>query len=465
MRQLRILLTAVAFAAALLSPAAALAGTFSRPIPLPSNATWEGFAVNDRGEVVGVGSPKAASGSLAILQVGPGRRTTESALAVPGGLRADVSGGRSVALSAAGEVVVGLKAFDPLIPASDEYHGGGGCCSLAGVAAWRLGMAPPPAQLLTPVEVPTTGYEHDVEESPLVVAGPRSATALWVEGPECEAGVCPGNSVVQAFATYGDPFRSATVLASPRAGIVDLALEPDGRPVASWTEEPKRIRTALGSRTGALGTPAAPTAIPAFESPANRIDYPVQPYFAHDTHGDTLFAYLSGGLGPKRLRLLTSREGGRFGDNLLIHGESETAYERLIAAGGHGRVLIAFDAGSGRGPEAMQVLLGTVGGAFGRPLFVYANSVWGSVDSRGRTLLIADEGETEASTVTARVADPGEGFGPPRRLGRGLGSCQFGVTEVWLGGGEEELGTSPDGNAALLLSCRNGRQYLIRYTP
>jgi hypothetical protein len=64
--------------------------------------------------------------------------------------------------------------------------------------------------------------------------------------------------------------------------------------------------------------------------------------------------------------------------------------------------------------------------------------------------------------LDAVLAHRGHPFGKPHLLDPGLFNCgiQYGGDSLF-----EPIESGPDGNAILLITCEDKRQYMIRYTP
>ena len=121
-----------------LPSATAVAGSFSKPVRLPTKGEAWRFAVNNQGEAVGVhGSAKGA----VVVQLGRSGRIAHSWL-----VKAPIDTewvDPYVALGDRGRIAVGILYDDGQQEESHEYHGGPGCCDHIAIASWKLGERPP----------------------------------------------------------------------------------------------------------------------------------------------------------------------------------------------------------------------------------------------------------------------------------------------------------------------------------
>jgi hypothetical protein len=455
-------------------PAPALAGSFSAPVRLPGGqgTEWR-FAVNDRGEAVGVrGSEK---GALFYALGAAGGLGSPVEIGIPGNF---ASTKQSVAIDPRGRVAVGLLYRDDTVVSSREYkeHEGPGCCGRVALASWQLGQQPPVAQVLSAEQGAKTGPDHQVFEAPSIVIGPSAITALWTrEGPqEVENGPGERHAVNEtqleaAFGRFSETLHVARVITAPRGiSVTHLSLAPNGDPLASWLQDGDKLLSVSGSRMGALHRPKGVQRIPPLSEPVG---------FAKQAGGDTVFAYFwdypEGASRPQtcsrcsrsRLMMMSARAGGPFGRPRQISFINE-AVEATLAGGHH--FLMAVWAKSFHFVEEghLYVQRGSVSGRFGAPQALgFGSHPQAFVDSHGDSVIIyrrpviPNQNTDEIVAVTAR---PGHRFGHPRPLAPHLKGCEL------ANGGEidpQSIATSPAGYTVLYITCEETAQYLIRYTP
>lgn len=456
-------------------PAPALAGSFSEPVRLPGSQDTEWrFAVNDRGEAVGVhGSEK---GALFYALEATGGLGSPTEIGIPGNF---ASTKQSVAIDPRGRVAVGLLYRDDTVVPSGEYkeHEGPGCCGRVALSSWQLGQQPPVAQVLSAKQSAKTGPDQQVSAAPAIVIGPLAITALWTrEGPqEVENG--PGEppelnetQLESAFGRFSEPLHVARVITAPRGiSLTHLSLAPNGDPVASWLQDGDKLLSVSGSRTGALHRPKGVQRIPRLSEPAG---------FTTQAWGDTVFAYFwdypEGASRPQtcsrcsrsRLMRISSRAGGPFGRPRQISFINDAIEATL--AGGHHFLMAVWAKSFHFGEEGhLYVRRGSAFGRFGAPQALgFGSHPQAFADSQGDSVIIYrrpaihNQNTDEIVAVTAR---PGHRFGPPRLLAPHLKGCE-------LDNGNEidpqSIATSPAGYAVLYITCEEGAaQYLIRYTP
>jgi hypothetical protein len=456
-------------------PAPALAGSFSAPVGLPGSQDTEWhFAVNDRGEAVGVhGSEK---GALFYALQATGGLGSPTEIEIPGNF---ASTKQSVAIDPRGRVAVGLLYRDDTVVPSREYkeHEGPGCCGRVALSSWQLGQQPPIAQVLSAKQSAKTGPDHQVSAAPSIVIGPSAITALWTrEGPqEVENG--PGEppelnktQLEAAFGRFSEPLHIARVITAPRGiSLIHLSLAPNGDPVASWLQDGDKLLSVSGSHTGTLHRPKGVQRIPRLSEPAG---------FATQAGSDTVFAYFwdyaEGISRPQtcsrcsrsRLMTISSRAGGPFGRPRQISFINEAIETTL--AGRHHFLMAVWAKSFHFGEEGhLYVQRGSVFGRFGAPEALGLGShAQAFADSHGDSVIvyrrpaIHNQNTDEIVAVSARS---GHRFGPPRPLAPHLKGCE-------LDNGSEidpqSIATSPAGYAALYITCEEGAaQYLIRYTP
>lgn len=455
-------------------PAPALAESLSEPVRLPGgqDTEWH-FAVNDRGEAVGVrGSEK---GALFYALEATGRLGSPTEIGIPGNF---ASTKQSVAIGPRGRVAVGLLYRDDTVVPSGEYkeHEGPGCCGRVALSIWQLGQQPPVAQVLSTKQSAKTGPDHQVFEAPSIVIGPSAVTALWTrEGPqEVENG--PGEppevnetQLEAAFGRFSEPLHVARVITAPRGiSLTHLSLAPNGDPVAGWLEDGDKLLSVSESRTGALRRPKRVQRIPRLSEPAG---------FATQTRGDTVFAYFwdypEGASRPQtcsrcsRSRLMMiSRAAGPFGRPRQISFINKAIEATL--AGRHHFLMAVWAKSFHFGEEGhLYVRRGSVSGRFGAPQALgFGSHPQAFADSHGDSVIIYRRPATHNQNtheIVAVTARSGHRFGPPRPLTPHLKGCELD------NGGEidpQSIAISPAGYAVLYITCQEGAtQYLIRYTP
>jgi hypothetical protein len=455
-------------------PAPALAGSFSAPVRLPGgqDTEWH-FAVNDRGEVVGVHSSE--KGALFYALETDGGLGSPTEIVIPGNF---ASTKQSVAIDPRGRVAVGLVYPDDTVVPSGGYkeHEGPGCCGRVALSSWQLGQRPPVAQVLSAKQSAKRGPDHQVFEAPSIVIGPSAITALWTrEGPqEVENGPdeppeLNETQLETAFGRFSERLHVARVITAPRGiSLTHLSLAPNGAPVASWLQDGNKLLSVSGSRTGAFHRPKRVQRIPRLSEPVG---------FSKQAGDDTVFAYFwdypEAASRPRtcslcsrsRLMMISAKAGGPFGRPRQISFIDEAIEATL--AGGH-RFLMAVWAKSFHfGEEGhLYVQRGSVSGRFGAPQALgFGSHPQAFVDSHGDSVIIYrrpalhNQNTYEIVAVTARS---GHRFGSPRPLAPHLKGCE-------LDNGDEKdqqpIATSPAGYAVLYITCEEGAaQYLIHYT-
>jgi hypothetical protein len=444
---LSILLSAVVA----LLPTAALAGRFSAPVRLPGPSEpepeyvtkWR-FAINDRGQAVGVSAP--VSGVVARTVAQSGRIGPPTPLTVPGE-RDSLE--QSIALDARGRVVVGLLYDDGTHQGSPEPHSAS-CCSRVAIASWQLGTPPPVPQILSPQQSASMGFAHHALEPPSIVIGPSVITALWAIGDEEHS----KTQLEEAFGRFGEPLHTAELA---REVFSELSLTAHLGPFASWVGgngEEAKLYTATGSPTGLLKPRTHSQMLPGHRGALG-------PGFASDDEGDTMFSYMpgSGENHRNKVVMLSSTAGGQFSHRRVIASvPAETGLS--LVGGGRRSLLLVWDEA---GPDRLFAQRGSVFGPFGRPEYIgkeeYASEAF--LDSRGRAVIIYERRAPhhhDVRELLAVIAQPGRRFGLPHRIAPPLRGCQ-------LEPEGQPITTSPNGHAIILLECEDGRQYIIRYTP
>jgi hypothetical protein len=453
------------------APTAALAGSFSAPVRLPTKfAEWR-FAVNDRREAVGVyGSEEG----IVVVQLGRSGELRRSwLLQVPPHVGYPFA---SVALGERGKIAVGVSYNDGQLKDSEEPHGPPGCCQRIAISSWRLGQSPPAAQAVSPTLNAANALYGQPFEAPLMVVGGSTVTALWTRGgtgplepfaPQDETGEA---QIEEAFGQLGAPLHKAKLLTVPNGvRFPDLHLAPSGRAVASWVDDAEIIRTVTGLRSGALRRSIHFQQIHGLCTSFPEVCPGIG--FTHDDQGATVFAYLSGPEeGAERLMTMTSTSGARFTRPRAIASIPPKSSEISLYAGGRRALLAIFNHKPGEN-QHLEALRGSVFADLGAPAQVdetpYSdNKLNGFVDSRGRSVIVhpapVPNHPTEFELV-AFSAQSDRPFGATQRIAPAL--ANYG-----LGGAAEPIATSPHGDAVFDVTDdeegeQRRRQYLIRYTP
>jgi hypothetical protein len=315
-----------------------------------------------------------------------------------------------------------------------------------------------------------TGLSFETYPPPLVAIAGSAVTVLWARGFENKDQNPAEAQIEDAFGQVGKPLQTAKLLTVPHGfEYLDLHVEPNNRPVASWVEDGDTVGTVTGSSTGALGTPIhfrhIPDEISEFE--LTRREQFVG--FTHDDEGDTVFAYPFGKLGgPQKLMMMTSTDGGPFGRPRKVTALPSEANEISLDAGGHRSLLALWTAaGSTAYVEARR---GSVFGGFDNKLQLDATALedprpTGFLDARGRSVVIQRSPiahhpfDFELDALTAQPNGP---FGHPHPIAPGLRDCGLNLGEP--------IASNLEGQAVFYVtgveeSPQAGNQYLIRYTP
>jgi hypothetical protein len=447
------------------------AAGFSSPVRLSETPhDWQ-FAVNDRGEAVGVYGAEAGA---TVVRLGRSGRVVGSWL-----VRAPAhvgSVGAQVSVGERGQVVVGLSYGDGLLEASHEEHGGPGCCEHLAVASWRLGQSPPVvAQPVSPV----LGVPADVDDQPsqlqLAIGAGSTVTAVWMRGsagPGPYGGEGGEAQVEEAYGRVGGPLRTVRLLTvAHRVSFLDLHVAPNGRAVASWVDDGDVIRTVTGMSSGALRAPGR----------FQRVSHLVTGVgFLYDDRGDTVFSYVTGSWleGGKLMMVAGTSAGARFAAPRRIASIPPEAGEIVLSAGGDRSVMALWTI-----PRGVTSKRGLIQRLYARRMIVFGGlgpllqvdqtsfyeDATGFIDSQRRSVVIhrgPDTSHPGQFEQQASIADPNGPFKGPYRLAPGLPGCS-------LDTGEEReiqpIATSPNAaQAVLYLTCnepgeREGPQYLIRY--
>lgn len=466
MRPRAILLALVVLLGAVtgLPPATAVAGHFSKPVRLPTKwAEWQ-FAVNNQGEAVGVHGSEAGA---VVVQLDRSGRISHSWRVKAPAYTNWVD--PSIALGAQGRIAVAFSYEDDQPQPGNEFPHGLGCCQHIAVASWKLGAAPPAAQSVAPPMSIPTGLSYEGYPPPLVAIAGSAVTALWARGFEKDQK--PAEAQLEdAFGQVGKPLQTKKVLTVPHGfEYLDLHVEPNSRPVASWVEDRDTVGTVTGSSTGGLGTPIHFRHIPDEISESELTHQEQFVGFTHDDEGDTVFAYPFGRLGgPQKLMIMTSTYGGPFDRPREVTALPSETNEISLDAGGH-RSLLALWTATGATAH-VKARRGSVFGGFDNKIQLDATGLedprtTGFLDAQGRSVVIQRSPiahhpfDFELDALTAQPNGP---FGHPHPIVPGLRDC--GLT---LG---EPIASNLEGQAVFYVtgveeSPQAGSQYLIRYTP
>ncbi len=439
--------------------AAAQAEMFSAPVRLPKGTNEWRFAVNDRGEAVGV-LPSGKHVMVAQL-ASSGRIKHLWPLPLPAHVAEAIQ--VSIELSERGDAAVGVLYNDgQRAPEGDYPHKGPGCCRHIAIATWQLGKRPPEAQAVSPELNPVTEVGNQPWHAPVMVVGRSDVTALWIRGDE-DPYVQAEDQIEEAFGRIETPLRTAQLLAvSGAVNFLNLQLAPDGRPIANWIDDGDIIRTVTGRSSGALRSPTRSQGIHGYGSGLG---------FSHDSEGHTVFAYLSGPPeGTRRLVAITSTNGGRFRHARVIAPIPANSSTPSLYADGHGFLLVTWThTRQSHFTMHFEALRGSVGGGFTRPvqlgeLPLSESDFTGFLDSEGQAVIIQPRRAAHhfhGYELVALTAQSDRSFERPRPIASQLLDC---------GIDKEAFVASPNGHAVLVVDCnegsgQRGSQYLIRYTP
>ena len=277
---------------------------------------------------------------------------------------------------------------DQYVPTGASYpHEAPECCGHIAISSWRLGQAPPVAHDVSP----KVRVDSRQPYWPQIVLAKSEVTAVWRRGNETPNGIGEAeDQLEQAYGKVGQRLHTRSVLHVPgQIDFLDLHLEPDGRPVASWIDDGSILRTDIGSVREGLGVSRRFQALFGNQEGVG---------FTHDARGHTVFASVLG----KHLMIIASSDGGKFGDAHRIATLPSNATAPEVRAGGDAVLLVSWvaqyvvgrDEGSS---DRFDVELGHIFGATSPPfqLPVATNSeadegqARSFVDSQGRAVLIA----------------------------------------------------------------------------
>jgi hypothetical protein len=434
---------------------------FSTPVRLPTNGAYWRFAVNDRGQAVGV---EGSSTGAVIVELGSSGALGRSWLMrIPAHVGEAFS--PSVALSDNGDVAVGVRYLDGQQEGCYEEHCGGPCCARVAIASWKLGEAPPLAQAVSPRLAAANESGQQPGSPSLVIGRAERVTALWARGST--SGESHGE-VEDAFGRVGGKLHTQPLLTAPYGvQLEDLHLAPDGSAVASWLGYGTGLQTVSELPVGGLRLPGR----------FQRLSHLVQGIgFSHDYDGDTIFSYLTGeSYEPSRLEVMISHDGGPFRGPRVVASLPANVEEPSVYAGGN-RSLLAIWTYDHGDVEHYFARRGSVSGSLGRTMEVertrppVVNVLSGFIDARGRSLIIhrgPAVHRREAFELDALSDQPGRPFGRRVRIAPGLQDCGLNLGEEVYA---PPIASSPNGRAVFYVTCTDqegqyASQYLIRYTP
>jgi hypothetical protein len=446
---------------------AASGASFSRPVQLPGLLEGWNFVMAPDGEAVAV---RASEHGAIVYPLG-----SSTTLGPP--VRVTVVGDYGLSLSHGvlddrQRLALAFTYFDHTEEPSGEPHGGEGCCDRVAIASWRLGEPVPTAQTLTP-KLDGVAHAYQEPSRPEIVLGPTSLTALWTLGAsEFEESYEGGGPVrlQEAFGPFGGPYDTQTLMSAP-GGIWDYALTTasDGRPLASWVDDGNELRTVAGLRTGALHHSHRVQPLPGL---ANESSVAKESSFGFTTNnrGETLFAFQTSRRdGKSRLLMVTSRDASPFSRPRLIHTIPPEIPTGKVLLGPQGTLLASWDhwtreSRNGIQEDVSRFAVGGLSGPFGPSIRVpaFPGEPVGFVGGKSEAVVIFRHYEKRGFLLDAILAYRGHPFGKPHLLDPGLFNCgiQYGGDSLL-----EPIESGPDGNAILLITCEDKRQYMIRYTP
>jgi hypothetical protein len=341
------------------------------------------------------------------------------------------------------------------------------CCGHIAISSWRLGQAPPVAHDVSP----KVRVDSRQPYWPQIVLAKSEVTAVWSRGNETpyEIGEAE-DQLEQAYGKVGRPLHTRSVLqVGGHIRSLDLHLEPDGRPVASWIDDGNILRTDIGSVRTGLPVSRRFHALPGAQEGLG---------FTHDARGHTVFAYVL----DKHLMIVASNDGGKFGDAHRVATLPSNANHPEVRAGGDGVLLVSWiaeyvvgrDEGSS---DRFDVELGHIFGATSPPLQlpVATNSeadegqARSFVDSQGMAVLIASryKHNLEHYEPVVFVAGEGQQFGLPIPIASNLLNCPFQLERTTT---EQEVEPNRRGETIFQTLCeeRSGRfhqTYSVRFKP
>ena len=264
-----------------LAPASACAGTFTRPVLLPSSereSLWSSwvFAMNSRGGAI-------ATNGLRVYEVGPRARLGRSwPLRVEGGF---APRSLTLTLDDRGRVLAGLVYGDGSGSRPDPEHEGPPCCAHVALTSWQLGTPPPVAEPLQAVGAATDVTTPPLEP-PQIAIGPTAVTALWSD---------EGN-LYEAFGRFGGQLEIGQLGVPAWVVAVHLAPGPHGGPIAAWRTT-EGLQAARVNRAGAVTDISRLTRLPDFGGDLEGGVVLEDHEFSTNPEGDTTFGYATNGFG------------------------------------------------------------------------------------------------------------------------------------------------------------------------
>jgi hypothetical protein len=231
-----------------------------------------------------------------------------------------------------------------------------------------------------------------------------------------------------------------------------------GLPVASWLAGRDELHVASGTAGGRLRESTRVQRVRGITG-----DH----WLAADRAGDIIFWYVTGlEPGPHELLMRVSTDGRPFGLPRLVARIPGTTPSALVVAGGDSRSLLALWSWWDKHDNPhRRASLGGIARQFAKPTPIGPGSV-GFLAGHGEALVAYEQrlpgydsaGLLENFRVDFSRATPGHPFGRPRPLAPSLRNCAANL-------GGREVATSATGYAILYLTCQDGSQYMVRYTP
>jgi hypothetical protein len=437
----------------------ATAGVTLSP-PFPSSV--ESLVLSRAGVIYGIAS--TSDNRVVVVQLGARGRIVRSwpvplPISKPQRVSADLTVGEE------GGAAVAIEYEDQQhVPTGGEPHEEPDCCGHIAISSWRLGQAPPVAH-----DVSSPVSRHSRQPYwPQIVLARSEVTAVWTRGNETPYEIGEArDQLEQAYGKVGQRLHTRSVLQVPgHIDFLDLHLEPDGRPVASWIDDGSTLRTDIGSLHE--GLPVSRRFQLLFGDQVG-VD------FTHDARGHTVFASVL----DKHLLITTSGDGGKFGHTHRIATLPSNATHPAVTAGGDAVLLVSWidehvigrDEGSS---NRFDVELGHIFAAVSPPIQLPVATSWEAgdaqfVDSHGRAVLIASRYEHGLAHYepVVFIAEEDQRFGPPIPFASQLLNCPFKLERTET---EQEIGPNGGGEAIFQTLCleNSGRvhqQYFVRFKP
>jgi hypothetical protein len=424
----------------LVAAPSAEAGTFSRLRRLPSGhpERWS-FATNDQG--AGVAAREVGNGVLVYPVSRSGHLGRPRRWALP-----SEPVMTSIALDDRGRVALASVFLDGTFLAEEEHQVS--CCERVAAASWRLGTAPPVAQVLTPAK-----SQYNETSEPQLVLAPHSVTIVWVGGPNQEPGFPePEATLEEAYGTVGSRLRVRKMMRAPEGiPFLHLSLDSSRVPVASWLDDVDKVYSVRATHDGALPRPRQPQTITSLREGHG---------FTSDPEGDTTFAYLADG----RLRIITSHDGGRFGHDRIV-GEGIVAVASAYVVTGPGRSLLVLWEPSTRHHETTGSYFGRTGTLFGRlsaPMRL-GSEARAFIGRLGESVVLYESTKAERERLVAVTAPRDLPFGTPETLSPVHRNCVLEPEEPLV---PFPLPVTSNGHALFGIGCEGGElAYMRSYRP